>query len=128
VRAGPALSIRFVRPLDLYSWGKGVTPARYPLQSCFSFPQMVETVFIHDTSEKVGAESFPYLDDPPLSQQTMSHEELIAENIIAFPLPHRGDPEPRRMVLSDADIDVMDVRTWEQSLQRWKKRRPQPRQ
>ncbi len=60
---------------------------------------------------------------------------LMAENIILFPLPHRGDPEPRRMalasigfhwragmwrcgrvVLSDVDIDAMDLRTWEQRL------------
>jgi hypothetical protein len=68
---------------------------------------------------------------------------LMAENIIPFPLPYRGDPEPRRMalasigfhwragmwrrgrvVLSDSDIDAMDSRTWERSLRRWTKRRP----
>jgi hypothetical protein len=66
----------------------------------------------------------------------------MAENIIPFPLPHRGDPEPRRMalasigfhwqagiwrrgrvVLSDSDIDAMDSRTWEQHFRRWTKRR-----
>jgi hypothetical protein len=67
----------------------------------------------------------------------------MTENILPFPLPHRGDPEPRRMalasigfhwqagmwrrgrvVLSDSDIDAMDSRTWEQRLRRWTKRRP----
>jgi hypothetical protein len=70
----------------------------------------------------------------------------MAENIISFPLPHRGDPEPRRMALasigfrwqgalwrrghvvhSDAEIDAMDERTWKQSLKRWTKRRPTSR-
>ena len=65
------------------------------------------------------------------------------EHILPFPVPHRGDPEPRRMalasigfhwrgelwrrgrvVLSDGDIDAMDERTWKQRLQRWTKRRP----
>jgi hypothetical protein len=55
----------------------------------------------------------------------------MADNILLFPVPHRGDPDPRRMalasigfqwcagmwcrgrvVLSDADIDAMDARTW----------------
>jgi hypothetical protein len=71
----------------------------------------------------------------------------MAENIIPFPLPHQGDPEPRRMalasigfqwragvwrrgrvVLSDADIDAMDAPRWAQSLRRWTKRRPRQRQ
>jgi hypothetical protein len=70
----------------------------------------------------------------------------VAENILPFPLPHRGDPDSRRMalasigfhwqagmwrrgrvVLSDADIDTMDARTWAQNLQRWTKRRHQRR-
>jgi hypothetical protein len=70
----------------------------------------------------------------------------MAENIIPFPLPHQCDPDPRRMalasigfhwqeemwrrgrvVLSDADIDAMDERTWGQSLRRWTKRRPRRR-
>jgi hypothetical protein len=57
----------------------------------------------------------------------------MAENVIPFPLPHRGDPDPRRMalasigfhwqagmwsrgrvVLFDAEIDAMDARTWAQ--------------
>ena len=67
----------------------------------------------------------------------------MAENILPFPLPFRGDPEPRRLalasigfrweagmwrrgrlVLSDADIDAMPPKVWEQSLRRWTKRRP----
>jgi hypothetical protein len=71
----------------------------------------------------------------------------MEENIIPFPVPHRGDPEPRRMalaaigfhwrgamwrrgrvVLSDADIDGMDERTWKQSLKRWTKRHPKRRE
>lgn len=69
----------------------------------------------------------------------------MTENIVPFPLPHQGDPEPRRMalaaigfrwgagmwrrgriVLSDSDIDTMSPRVWEQSLRRWTKRRPRP--
>jgi hypothetical protein len=57
----------------------------------------------------------------------------MADNILPFPVPHRGDPDPRRMalaaigfqwragmwcrgrvVLSDADIDAMEARTWTQ--------------
>jgi hypothetical protein len=60
-----------------------------------------------------------------------------------FPLSHRGDPDPRRMVLasigfqwraglwrrsrvalSDADIDAMEARTRAQCLRRWTRRRP----
>jgi hypothetical protein len=71
----------------------------------------------------------------------------MEENILPFPFPYRGDPEPRRMALvsigfrwqgemwrrgrvalSDADIDAMDERTWKQSLRRWTKRRPRSRQ
>jgi hypothetical protein len=67
----------------------------------------------------------------------------MAEHVIPFPLPHRGDPDPRRMALasigfrwqagmwrrgrvalSDADIDAMDARAWAQRLTRWTKRRP----
>jgi hypothetical protein len=67
----------------------------------------------------------------------------MGENILPFPVPHRGDPEPRRMalaaigfhwqgerwrrgrvVLTDADIDAMDERTWQQSLRRWMRQRP----
>jgi hypothetical protein len=71
---------------------------------------------------------------------------LMANNILVFPVPHRGDPEPRRMalasigfqwragmwhrgrvLLSDADIDGMNERTWKQRLKRWTKRRPKRR-
>jgi hypothetical protein len=67
----------------------------------------------------------------------------MADNILPFPVPHRGDPDPRRMalasigfrwqagmwrrgrvVLSDADIDTMDARMWEWCLRRWTRRRP----
>jgi hypothetical protein len=70
----------------------------------------------------------------------------MADNILRFPLPHRGDPDPRRMalavigfqwraemwrrgrvVLSDADIDAMEARTWAQWLKRWTRRRPRAR-
>ena len=70
----------------------------------------------------------------------------MADNILPFPLPHRGDPDPRRMALaaigfqwraglwrrgrvalSDADIDAMEARMWARCLQRWTKRRPQRR-
>jgi hypothetical protein len=69
----------------------------------------------------------------------------MAENVIPFPLPHRGDPDPRRMalasigfhwragmwsrgrvVLFDAEIDAMDAHTWAQCLRRWTTRRPRP--
>jgi hypothetical protein len=69
----------------------------------------------------------------------------MAENILPFPLPHRGDPDSRRMalasigfhwragmwrhgrvVLSDADLDAMDPRGWEQSLRRWASPFPRP--
>jgi hypothetical protein len=69
-----------------------------------------------------------------------------ATNIIPFPQPHRGDPNPRRealaqigfrwtadawrrgrVVLTDDAIDAMDARTWAQCLQRWTRRRPQRR-
>jgi hypothetical protein len=68
------------------------------------------------------------------------------DNILPFPLPHRGDPSPRRMalaaigfqwhaemwrrgrvVLSDAEIDAMEARTWAQRLKRWTRRRPRAR-
>jgi hypothetical protein len=67
----------------------------------------------------------------------------MADNILPFPVSHRGDPDPRRMALaaigfqwraglwrrgrvalSDADIDAMDMRTWAQCLRRWTRRRP----
>jgi hypothetical protein len=67
-------------------------------------------------------------------------------NIIPFPHPHRGDPNPRRadlakigfrwvanawrrgrVVLTDDGIDQMDERTWAQCLRRWTRRRPQRR-
>lgn len=67
----------------------------------------------------------------------------MADHILLFPLLSRGDPEPRRMVLasvgfewraglwrrgcvvlSKADIEAMDVRTWAQCLGRWTTRRP----
>jgi hypothetical protein len=67
-----------------------------------------------------------------------------APNIIVFPHPHRGDPDPRRfalasigfqyqqgiwrrgrVVLTDDVIDQMDDRTWAQCLRRWTRRRPQ---
>jgi hypothetical protein len=74
----------------------------------------------------------------------MGEGDLMAcANIIVFPVRHRGDPEPRRfalvtigfrwrggvwrrgrVVLTDADIDAMEARTWEQSLRRWTRRRP----
>ena len=70
----------------------------------------------------------------------------MADNILPFPLPLRGDPDPRRMALvaigfqwraglwrrgrvalSDADIDAMEARMWARCLRRWTKRRPQRR-
>ena len=69
------------------------------------------------------------------------------ENILPFPVPHRGDPEPRRtalasigfhwsgdvwrrgrVALSDGDIDAMDERAWQQRLKRWTTRRPKRRE
>jgi hypothetical protein len=69
-----------------------------------------------------------------------------ATNIIPFPRPYRGDPDPRRealagigfrwtggawrrgrVVLTDDAIDQMDARTWVSSLRRWTRRRPQQR-
>jgi hypothetical protein len=66
------------------------------------------------------------------------------QNIIHFPMPHRGDPDQRRfalasigfrwrhgawrrgrVVLTDANIDSMDEKIWEQKLRRWARRRPQ---
>jgi hypothetical protein len=70
----------------------------------------------------------------------------MADNILHFPVSHQGDPDPRRMalasigfqwregmwrrgrvVLSDADIDTMEARTWAQCLRRWTRRRPRVR-
>jgi hypothetical protein len=64
-------------------------------------------------------------------------------NIIPFPRRHKGDPEPRRValvaigfrwrasawrrgrvVVSDAEIDVMPAPAWERCLRRWARRRP----
>jgi hypothetical protein len=71
---------------------------------------------------------------------------MSPENILPFPLPHRGDPDPRRLalasigfqwsegawrrgrvVLTDAVLDEMDTRTWTQCLRRWTTHRPQSR-
>jgi hypothetical protein len=68
------------------------------------------------------------------------------DNIIPFPYPHRGDPDPRRealaqigfhwtgsawrrgrVVLTDDAIDAMDARPWASSLRWWTRRRPQQR-
>jgi hypothetical protein len=65
-------------------------------------------------------------------------------NIILFPHPHRGDPEPwrfalasigfqyrqglwrrGRVALTDEVIDRMDERTWTHCVRRWTRRRPQ---
>jgi hypothetical protein len=74
-------------------------------------------------------------------------EGIIADhNILPFPHPHRGDPDPRRMapasigfrwqddmwrrgrvILTDADIDQMDPKRWVQCLRRWTTRRPRAR-
>ncbi len=70
----------------------------------------------------------------------------MADNILPFPVPHRGDPDPRRtalasigfrwqgnmwrrgrVVLSDAAIDAMEPRAWAQCLRRWTRRRPRAR-
>jgi hypothetical protein len=67
-----------------------------------------------------------------------------ATNVIPFPHPYRGDPDPRRaalaqigfgwtgsawrrgrVVLTDDAIDAMDERTWAPCLRRWTRRRPQ---
>jgi hypothetical protein len=71
---------------------------------------------------------------------------MMGENVIVFPVRHRGDPDPRRfalaalgfrwrgglwrrgrVVLTDADIDAMEAPAWEQSLHRWTRRRPRAR-
>jgi hypothetical protein len=71
----------------------------------------------------------------------------MADNILPFPVPHRGDPDPRRMALaairfhwraemwrrgrvalSDAAIDAMETRTWAQCLRRWTRRCPRARE
>ena len=65
-------------------------------------------------------------------------------NILPFPHPHRGDPEPRRfalasvgfryrqglwrrgrVALTDDVIDRMDAQAWARCLRRWTRRRPQ---
>jgi hypothetical protein len=70
----------------------------------------------------------------------------MADHILPFPLPHRGDPDPRRMalasigfqwrggqwqrgrvILTDAQIDQMDPKHWAQCLRRWTRRRPRAR-
>ena len=64
-----------------------------------------------------------------------------AHNVLPFPVRHRGEPEPRRLVLAsigfqwrqgawrrgrvvltDEVIDEMDERTWQQRLRRWTRR------
>jgi hypothetical protein len=66
----------------------------------------------------------------------------MTDNILPFPRPYRGDPDPRRMalasigfqwraemwrrgrvILTDAKIDQMDPKRWAQCLQRWTTRR-----
>ena len=68
---------------------------------------------------------------------------MTGANVIVFPVRHKGDPEPRRValvtigfrwragawrrarvVVTDAEIDAMEARRWEQSLRRWTRRRP----
>ncbi len=70
----------------------------------------------------------------------------MADNILPFPRPHRGDPEPRRMalaaigfhwsggqwqrgrvILTDADIDQMEPKRWARCLRRWTTHRPRAR-
>jgi hypothetical protein len=67
----------------------------------------------------------------------------MADNILPFPVPHRGKPDPRRMALASigfqwrggqgrrgrvlitaAEIDQMDPKCWAQCLRRWTTRRP----
>jgi hypothetical protein len=71
----------------------------------------------------------------------------MADNILPFPRPHRGDPDPRRMalasigfqwrggqwrrgrvILTEAEIDQMDAQRWAQCLRRWTIRRPRMRE
>jgi hypothetical protein len=71
----------------------------------------------------------------------------MVDNILPFPVPHRWDPDPRRIalaaigfqwragmwrrgraVLSDAEIDAMEARRWTQCLRRWTRRRPRARE
>jgi hypothetical protein len=71
---------------------------------------------------------------------------MAGEQIIVFPVRHKGDPEPRRValvtigfrwregawrrgrvVLTDAEIDAMAAPAWERSLRRWTRRRPRAR-
>jgi hypothetical protein len=71
---------------------------------------------------------------------------MAYENVIVFPIRHKGDPEPRRfalvtigfrwreeawrrgrVALTDAEIDTMAAPVWEQSLRRWTTRRPRAR-
>jgi hypothetical protein len=72
---------------------------------------------------------------------------MATDNIIPFPRRHKGEPEPRRfalvtigfrwregawrrgrVVVTDADIDAMAAKVWEQSLRRWTTRRPRVRE
>jgi hypothetical protein len=65
------------------------------------------------------------------------------DNVIHFPHPYRGDPDPRRaalasigfrwtgstwrrgrVVLTDLEIDAMDEPTWAPCLQCWTRRQP----
>jgi hypothetical protein len=71
----------------------------------------------------------------------------MAEKILPFPRPYRGDPDARRMVLasigfqwraemwrrgrvalSDAGIDAMEARMWARCLRRWTARGPRARE
>jgi hypothetical protein len=68
---------------------------------------------------------------------------MACEQVMVFPVRHRGDPEPRRValvtigfrwregvwrrgrvVVSDAAIDAMAAPAWERCLRRWTRRRP----
>ena len=68
---------------------------------------------------------------------------MACEQVIVFPVRHKGDPEPRRValvtigfrwcegawrrgrvVLSDAAIDAMAAPVWARCLRRWTRRRP----
>jgi hypothetical protein len=71
---------------------------------------------------------------------------MSLENILPFPRPHRGDPDPRRLALAcigfqwrqgawrrgrvvvcDESIDAMAEKVWTQHLRRWTTRRPRRR-
>jgi hypothetical protein len=44
----------------------------------------------------------------------------MADNILPFPVPHRGEPDPRRMALASIGFQ------WRAGLWRWTRRRPRP--